>query len=407
MTTIFPTVGGLPHSREKEAYMELFKASNQWAQRPSDERFSSLEDLYNRCSEYRIQAKEKTVDFGDLRVNADRGEVVITGKQNLPARMTHWAFGQLCTKLGAPGSYMRELPATLAAQNINYGLAKGLYKENGDEKQASLLLHRDMDDVMLSAITSPKYSRIWNSQVVTEIQALTDFGWRVPPARPAFGKAVGARPATAADVLNDSGFGLSVNVGDMIAPAGLYASDHDLFIFMVNEKFRINDGSADGLSRGFFVENSEVGAASLKVLSFLYKHVCGNHIVWDATGVQELRIPHIGDANERYRGEIVSELQRYAESSAKETEQAIRNSQSFELERDQAMVVDFLFGKKILTKKRATEAFEDAQTHPEDGSPRSAWGMAQAITRLSQQCPFADERVKMDRAAAKVLSIAQ
>lgn len=409
MTTIFSHGRGCPTVGKEVLIMELFKASNQWASRPSDERFSSLEDLYQRCYEHKIRAKEKTVDFGDLRVNADRGEVVITGKQNLPARMTHWAFGQLCTKLGAPGSYMRELPATLAAQNINYGLAKGLYKENGDEKQASLLLHRDMDDVMLSAITSPKYSRIWNSQVVTEIQGLTDFGWRVPPARPAFGKAVGARPATEADVLNDSGSfgGLSVRVGDMIAPAGLYASDHDLFIFMVNEKFRINDGSVDGLSRGFFVENSEVGAASLKVLSFLYKHVCGNHIVWDASGVQELRIPHIGDANERYRGEIVSELQRYAESSVQKTEQAIRNSQNFELERDQPMVVDFLFGKKILTKKRATEAFEDAQTHPEDGSPRSAWGMAQAITRLSQQSPYADERVKMDRAAAKVLTIAQ
>jgi len=397
----FPTVG------KEVIIMELFTASNQWASRPSDERFSNLEDLYNQCAEYRIRAKEKTVDFGDLRVNADNGEVVITGKQNLPAKMTHWAFGQLCTKLGAPGSYLRDLPATLAAQNINYGLAKGLYKENGDEKEASLLLHRMADNVMLSAITSPKYSRIWNSQVVTEVRGLTEFGWRVPPARPAFGKVVGARPATAEDVLNDSGFGLSVNIGDMIAPAGLYASDHDLFIFMVNEKFRINDGSNDGLSRGFFVENSEVGAASLKVLSFLYKHVCGNHIVWDASGVQELRIPHIGDANERYQGEIVSELQRYAESSAQETEQAIRVSQNFQIEVDKDKVVDFLFGKKILTKRRATEAFEDAETHPEDGSPRSAWGMAQAITRLSQQSPYADERVKMDRAAAKVLTIAQ
>ena len=238
--------------------MELFKASNQWATRPSDERFSSLEDLYQRCNEFRVTAKQKTVDFGDLRVNADKGEVVMTGRANMPARFTHWAFGQLCAKIGAPGSYIRELPATLAAQNINHGLAKGHFLESGEEREASLLLHRNDDQVMLSAITSPKYTRIWNSQVVKEAMDLKEFGWRVPPARPTFGGSVGARPATEADVLQHKGggFGLSVNVGDMIAPAGLYASDHDLFIFMVNENLRIKDGTPEGLSRGFFIENS-------------------------------------------------------------------------------------------------------------------------------------------------------
>jgi len=386
--------------------MELFKASNQWATRPKDERFSSLEDLYNRCAEYRVRAKEKTVDFGDLRVNADRGEVMIAGKANVPARMTHWAFGQLCAKLGAPGSYMRELPGTLAAQNLNYGLAKGLYNITGDERQASLLLHRDQDDVMLSAITSPKYTRIWNSQVVTEAMGLKDFGWRVPPARPAFGLHVaGARPATAEDVLNDSGFGLSVNIGDMIAPAGLYASDHDLFIFMVNEQFRIKDGTDEGLSRGFFIENSEVGASSLKLISFLYRHVCGNHIVWDASNVQELRIIHVGSADHRFQGEMVAELKRYAESSVSDLEAKIEYTQKATLGSDREEVIDFVFGKKILSKRRAEEAYEDAVQNPQDGSPRSAWGFAQAITRLSQQSPYADERVKMDRAAAKVLSV--
>ena len=45
----------------------------------------------------------------------------------------------------------------------------------------------------------------------------------------------------------------------MIAPAGIYASDHDMFAFLVNEEYRIDDGSDGGLARGFFVQNSEVG----------------------------------------------------------------------------------------------------------------------------------------------------
>ena len=77
----------------------------------------------------------------------------------------------------------------------------------------------------------------------------------------------------------------------MIAPAGLYASDHDCFAFMVNESVTVDDGSDGGLCRGFFVSNSEVGAASLKFTS-LYRSVCGNHIVWGAKQAQERHCPH-------------------------------------------------------------------------------------------------------------------
>ena len=47
-----------------------------------------------------------------------------------------------------------------------------------------------------------------------------------------------ARPATEADVLEDrdGGGGLSINISDMIAPAGLYASDRDMFAFLINER---------------------------------------------------------------------------------------------------------------------------------------------------------------------------
>ena len=41
-----------------------------------------------------------------------------------------------------------------------------------------------------------------------------------------------------------------------------------------------------------------------------------------------------------------------------------------------------------------------------DGDPRTAWGMANGLTRLSQSLPYADERVALDRAAGKVLEMA-
>jgi hypothetical protein len=48
-----------------------------------------------------------------------------------------------------------------------------------------------------------------------------------------------------------------------------------------------------------------------------------------------------------------------------------------------------------------------AQDYDEiDGDPHTVWGMAQGITRLSQQTPHADVRDRLDRTAGKVLKIA-
>src|SRR5579872_4653115 len=275
--------------------MELFKASNQWSTRPADERFSSLEELYAACKAYAQQARTKDVPYSTLRVEPRDGEIVLTRGEN-EAKFTNWAFGQLCSRVAAPASFLRDLPPTLAANVLNHRL-----KERGQELDAagpaSMLFHLN-GGLMLRALVSQKYSRIWNYEVCERLLPLKQYGWRVPPARPALENQPGARPATQEDILQDQGFGLSIRVGDMIAPAGLYASDHDLFAFLVNESARIADpgnSSGLGLSRGVFVENSEVGASAFRVTRLLYIHVCGNHIVWGASNVREISIRHVGE----------------------------------------------------------------------------------------------------------------
>jgi hypothetical protein len=39
-----------------------------------------------------------------------------------PVAPTHWSFGQLCTLVGAPTSYLRQLPAALCGINLQHGL---------------------------------------------------------------------------------------------------------------------------------------------------------------------------------------------------------------------------------------------------------------------------------------------
>lgn len=383
----------------------LYAASNQWASRPADERYESLDAMLAATRHHRETAATASVPYHSLRVAAAAaGDIQLVGKTGQNARLTHWSFGQLCNKIGAPADYLRGLPAPIVETAVNHGLS------NIDrESKSKLFFHRN-GSLVLRAATSDEYTRIFNCEIVERLLPLVDLGWRVPPARPALPNQPGTRQATAADVLDiNSSFGLSVKVGDLIAPAGLYASDHDMFAFMVNESVRIDDGSEGGLARGFFVSNSEVGAASLRLTKFLYRHVCGNHIVWGAKDVAELRIVHRGNADSRFAREMAVELRRYADESARDDESRIVAAKRFVIGNDKEAVLDRLFGLKILPRKSLEAAYDyavnEADIHAA-GSPRTAWGFAQGITRLSQETQFADKRNEIDRAAGKVLEMA-
>ena len=386
--------------------MELFKASNQWANRPDDERFDSFDSLHAAVSSYRASAASAVVPFDSLRTEAKDGEVLLVGKTGTPARLTNWSFKQLAGSIAAPAAYLQSLPATLAVQNLNLGLSR-----TTDRTPRDILFHKN-GDLLARAFTSEKYTRIWNSDITSRLLQLPEQGWQVPPARPAREGQRGTRKATAADVLRSNSFGggLSVNVGDEIAPAGLYASDHDMFAFMVNDAVRISEpGNPDGLARGFFVGNSEVGASAWYLIRFLYRNVCGNHIVWGAKQVSEIRIKHVGAADDKAFAEIRGQLIKYADESANEEEARIRTAANFVLGSTKDEVLDRLFGIRNLGvgRKQLGEAY-DLVVKEEAASvnPTSAWGIAQGLTRLSQETPYADERVAADRAAGKVLAIA-
>lgn len=388
----------------------LFSAFNQWAIRPADQRFWNLTELHEATIKHRHQAVTATINLPDVRVEAVGNSLQLTGRQGIPAKFTHWAFGQLSSLAGAPGSYLRTLPSTLAAQNLNHGLKQ---RENGEshllmtgpQEGQHPALNPASQGYRIRAFTSDRYTRIWNHTIVERLLDLPDV-WRVPPARPAPMGDARARPATEADILNRKGM-LSINVGDMIAPAGLYASEEDMFVFMIDESRPIYDGTEQGLARGFFVINSEVGKSSFRVITFLYRHVCGNHIVWDAKGMSEIRVRHVGTAPTKAFQHLQLQLIKYAEASATEDEQRIQTAKTFKIAANQDDVIDTIFQKKILSRSNAQAAYELCEQNVDtDGDPRTVWGLAQGVTRLSQEQVNADQRVALDRAAGKVLQIA-
>lgn len=355
--------------------MELYQAHKQWANRPEDERFTSIRALYDATKVYHDSARERdNVSLSTLRVENVNGDVQLVGRGGVPATLTHWSFGQLAARVSAPASYLRTLPATLAAQNLNHGLAA---RVNADANQtASLLFHVNNNDTFaLRAITSDRYSRIWNYEVAERLLDLEAQGWG--PAKP------------------------DIRVQDDRLP--LYASDHDMFAFLRAESSVIREeGNPSGLHRGFIVKNSEVGASTLLLLRFLYREMCGNHIIWGAEQVTELSLRHVGNVRDRF-SLWDTEIRNYLDKSASEDEAKIRSAQRKTIAGTKDDVLDAVFGKKLGLSRKALEAGYDAVNPDEDGSPRSVWGLVQGLTRHSQTIAYADERTVVDRAAGKLL----
>lgn len=362
--------------------MELFKANKQWSTRPQDERFTSIQALYDVTRAYYNQAVEKGVNFADMRCEAINGEVQLVGRQNNPAKLTNWAFGQVCARLGAPASYLRDLPATLAVQNLNHGLAHRI-ADAANSAVANLLLHVSDNGLLLRALTTDVYQRIWNWEVAERLLDLEANH--------------GFEPATP-DIRQD----LDPN-GNKYA---LYASDHDLFAFIRSkDKYIVEAGSDQPVYRGVIYENSEVGASKIKATKFFYREMCGNHIIWGASNVIEVSARHVGSVREKFEAFAV-QVREWMDESVSDDEGKIKSCKTRLIAATKDEVLDALFGKKSIgLSRKQLEAGYDATNIDEDGDPRTPWGIVQGLTRYSQTEPYADKRTEIDRAAGRILDV--
>lgn len=379
----------------------LHAASSQWASRPADERFWSLADLKTACETVRGNSAVARREFKTLKAISADGEVQLAGPSGNPARLTHYAFGQIARAVGAPSEYLRELPPSTAVECLNVGLAK-----RADDGPRDLLFHKN-GGLTLRACLSDKYERVWDADVARYLEKLE--GWRAPAGREPPGYDGPSRPATVDDILPGQ---INIGPGSMIVPSGLYASDHDMFCFLVAPDRVIEDGTGGSLMRGIFVRNSEVGDASLSVTFFLMQAVCGNHIVWGARGVHEIRVRHVGSEplSRALRG-FEAELRKFHDAEPEE-ERMIQAARKLVLgnTKDEVLeaIVKYARSHSLpLAQKRVAEAYEIAAAHEAwYGNPRSLWGVVAGLTHGSQTTGFADARADADRVAGKLLDMA-
>ena len=228
------------------------RAATEWFRRPPDERYLSLDDLYSATYARASACSTSLIETRNLRAYGDSaagGRLMIEEPSFGLASPTDWSTGQAAAVGRTPLRWL---------------------KGSGTEASA------------LRALLGPEYGRIFDHDVVAVVREVNEDGrWHIPAA--------------------------SYQVADPLRATTLYASDRDIFLFLVDEANPVNvtvGGTTRQLFRGFMLWNSEVGSKRLGLLTILYDFVCDNRLVHGARGVLEEGPPRPGHPAEAGGPEI-------------------------------------------------------------------------------------------------------
>jgi len=366
------------------------RVSSEWFSRPADERYLSLDALHDAVRRRAEQSRSRTVESRAVQIEARREDAeqltVIVPDAEMPLAPTHWSFGQLCSLVGAPASYLRDLPAPLAGINLQYGLAhhraeqiKCLETVNGRSE--------------LRAVTGPEYGRIYDRELVEAVQRIAGNGtgdtrWKVP------------------GTLDWSSMRYNPHVDVTAETTTLYASDRDVFLFLVDdthpiEAGRLPDGAPDLYFRGFYCWNSEVGSKTLGIASFYLRAVCQNRNLWGVEGFEEITIRHSKYAPDRFAYEATPALEKFAESSPQPFVKGILSARAHLVARSDDDRTAFLRGKGF--SKPETARIIEAVTRQEGHPPESVFDFVQGITAVARSREHQDARLELEQRAKRLL----
>ena len=354
-----------------------YTAHREWASRPPDERYASVQALYDSARDRRVRTEEQTIDTVDLRTEAVASDALaLRDGSGRHSALTHWSFEQLAGIAAAPPKYLRTLPAAIASDAINYGLRRQR------REQQKLLADRN-EPWTIHAVTSPRYARVHHDELAGRVLDLM-------AQHPAWSLPLGYK---------DGVFGAER------VPSGAYLGDRDMFLFVVDGNRDLDDptdSSHAGLFRGFILRNSDVGAAALTLDVFLFRAVCGNHIIWGFQHVVGFRRRHVGATIQDEWTSSLETVRTALDADASHDRLVLLRATSQELGPTREAVIESALQRCDLTQKQADEAYSLAERN--ETNPRSVWGYVQGLTRLSQRTPWQDGRFALDRAASRLLT---
>ena len=338
--------------------VNLMRANKELLKRSPDECFKSLADLRNHC----VTQRESSAEFWSkpqaVSAVVQQDEVALTFENGEARRLNEWSFGQLCLLCGVAAKTINRLSPKTATIAIEETLPRA--------DRPIQFLH-GADEVR--SIHGISYTRLWNSEL---LDVVGQFDAEFQPPKPA-----------------------QYHHG-----TGLYAGEQDMFAFLVDDNAWVDIGE-DRFAPGFFVWNSEVGSRSVGIQTFWYQHICGNHIVWDCTDVNEFSRKHtssvrdaIGEVERMISSLVAVKTERQEKFAAK-----IRASKRKQLGRDLEEVTKLLRQQGIPAGMIKNASKVVAGNH-------TAFAWVDALTRSSGLIKFAGTRAAMDQKIGGLLSLA-
>lgn len=369
------------------------RVSSEWFSRPDDERYLSLSELYDSVRTRADRATTRVVESKAVRVEArsddpERLSLIVPGEER-PIAPTNWSFGQLASLVGAPASYLRTLPAALAGINMQHGLLA----HRGEQVK---LFQTDNGRTELRAVTGPDYGRIFDHELVGAVMRIAGDGvgdtrWKIP------------------GTLDWGSMVYNPHVDVSMETTTLYASDRDVFLFLVDdthpiEAGKLPNGEPDLYFRGFYCWNSEVGSKTLGIATFYLRAVCMNRNLWGVENFEEINIRHSKFAANRFAHEAAPALEHFADSSPQGFVQGIKVARERIVARKDNDREDFLRKRgfsKAETSKIITSVLVE-EGHP----PESLYDFVQGITAHARTKTNQDSRLEIEGKARKLLETA-
>ena len=374
--------------------------SSQWFSRPDDQKFLTLDNMLATKKNDAQRMTSRTVDTHKIQIvgefdeaNPSRGDLRIEyaddNNRDHVNTPTNWSFGQLSQLSGAPAGYLKDLPAPLAADCIQWGLrynrGRELVKVFGSQN----------DGGDLRAATGPDYGRIYDWEILEPIKQLVDASggrWKVP------GMMTGSRD------------GLAVYDPDVpvtMDTTTLFASDRDVFVFLVDDRNPIEvgklpNGEPDLMFRGFYAWNSETGSKTAGIAAMYLRGVCMNRNLWGVENFQEIKIRHTKFAPDRFAMEARPALESFAHGSTATFVEGVQAAKAAKIAHDDESRLEFLSKRAGLSGRMAKAA--NARHLKEEGRPvETVWDAAQAITAIARDIPHQDARIEVERKAGALL----
>jgi len=339
--------------------VNLTRASHELFQRSPDERFASLQDLWQHCQ----QEKQFSSDHWNLPTSlaprADDGSVTVNLTEDGQFRLNDWSFTQLCQLSGVSKKTVNRLSPETASRALQETMP-------GTDKPIQLLT----TGKSVRSLHGVTYTRLWNADLLSVVHEFaTDFQ---PP---------------------------QTGVG---GASGLYCGEQDMFVFLIDPTgwAEIN---GEAFAPGFFLWNSEVGRRSLGIQSFWFQAVCQNHIVWDAVDVVDFTRKHTANVHEG-----LDEIRRIIESLVAKRDarrdgfvRVLTKAMQTRLGDDSESVAKEL-AKNGIPRNLAQDAIEIARQQ----GAFTIFAIVDALTRLTQKTKYAGERVQADAKVASLLALA-